>query len=205
MTKGDITTCRAAVSDPNDSRVPAKLVPKGKAEGPARTTQVQSNEIDKGDGQPSLDENGDGDGDGRSKYESFDDMNLKDNLLRGIYSYGFEKPSAIQARAIIPVTTGRDVIAQAQSGSGKVQSVGHKGKRNVGTCTLSHLTTPIIDGNLYYCGAPAGSGLAAMHANFDALPDSRASAADLPSRAQLVNPFGNPYLRMHWRHAVLPG
>jgi translation initiation factor 4A len=119
MTKGDIPTCRAAVSDPNDSRVPAKLVPKGKAEGPARTTQVQSNEIDKGDGQPSLDENGDGDGDGRSKYESFDDMNLKDNLLRGIYSYGFEKPSAIQARAIIPVTTGRDVIAQAQSGSGK--------------------------------------------------------------------------------------
>lgn len=51
--------------------------------------------------------------------ESFDEMGLKDNLLRGIYAFGFEKPSAIQERAIVPVTTGRDVIAQAQSGTGK--------------------------------------------------------------------------------------
>lgn len=50
---------------------------------------------------------------------SFDDMNLKDLLLRGIYGLGFEKPSAIQQRAIVPCCTGRDVIAQAQSGTGK--------------------------------------------------------------------------------------
>lgn len=47
---------------------------------------------------------------------SFDKMGLKEDLLRGIYAYGFEKPSAIQQRAIIPIITGRDVIAQAQSG-----------------------------------------------------------------------------------------
>ncbi|VDM56373.1 unnamed protein product [Angiostrongylus costaricensis] len=46
-------------------------------------------------------------------------MDLKQNLLRGIYAFGFEKPSAIQQRAIVPCTTGRDVIAQAQSGTGK--------------------------------------------------------------------------------------
>jgi translation initiation factor 4A len=51
--------------------------------------------------------------------DNFDDMNLKEELLRGIYSYGFEKPSAIQQRAIIPCIRGRDVIAQAQSGTGK--------------------------------------------------------------------------------------
>eukprot|EP00800_Vazella_pourtalesii_P006003 TRINITY_DN172_c0_g1_i3.p2 TRINITY_DN172_c0_g1~~TRINITY_DN172_c0_g1_i3.p2 ORF type:complete len:205 (-),score=48.72 TRINITY_DN172_c0_g1_i3:1253-1867(-) len=51
--------------------------------------------------------------------EDFDDMNLKDELARGIYSYGFEKPSAIQQRAIIPCIKGRDIIAQAQSGTGK--------------------------------------------------------------------------------------
>jgi len=50
---------------------------------------------------------------------SFDEMNLKEDLLRGIYAFGFEKPSAIQQRAIVPCTTGRDVIAQAQSGTGK--------------------------------------------------------------------------------------
>lgn len=44
-------------------------------------------------------------------------MNLKESLLRGIYAYGFEKPSAIQQRAIIPCIKGYDVIAQAQSGT----------------------------------------------------------------------------------------
>jgi len=44
-------------------------------------------------------------------------MNLRDELLRGIYAYGFEKPSAIQMRGIIPVVMGRDTIAQAQSGN----------------------------------------------------------------------------------------
>ncbi|KAL3103216.1 hypothetical protein niasHS_002402 [Heterodera schachtii] len=51
--------------------------------------------------------------------DSFDNMQLKDTLLRGIYSFGFEKPSAIQQRAIVPCCSGRDVIAQAQSGTGK--------------------------------------------------------------------------------------
>ena len=50
---------------------------------------------------------------------SFDDMGLKEELVRGIYAYNFEKPSAIQQRAIGPIIVGRDVIAQAQSGTGK--------------------------------------------------------------------------------------
>jgi ATP-dependent RNA helicase len=50
---------------------------------------------------------------------SFEKMGLKEDLLRGIYHYGFTVPSAIQQRAIIPVTKQRDVIAQAQSGTGK--------------------------------------------------------------------------------------
>merc|ERR1712127_83215 len=50
---------------------------------------------------------------------SFDDMSLTDDLLRGIYAYGFEKPSAIQQRAIMPILAGNDTIAQAQSGTGK--------------------------------------------------------------------------------------
>lgn len=53
------------------------------------------------------------------EYTSFDDMGLDDNLLRGIYGYGFEKPSPIQQKAIVPMTEGRDLLAQAQSGTGK--------------------------------------------------------------------------------------
>lgn len=52
-------------------------------------------------------------------YDTFDAMGLREEVLRGIYSYGFEKPSAIQQRAIVPVTRGWDMIAQAQSGTGK--------------------------------------------------------------------------------------
>eukprot|EP00696_Hemimastix_kukwesjijk_P011178 gnl/Hemi2/24032_TR8061_c0_g1_i1.p1 gnl/Hemi2/24032_TR8061_c0_g1~~gnl/Hemi2/24032_TR8061_c0_g1_i1.p1 ORF type:complete len:405 (-),score=89.12 gnl/Hemi2/24032_TR8061_c0_g1_i1:245-1459(-) len=50
---------------------------------------------------------------------SFDDMNLREDLLRGVYAFGFETPSAIQAKATMPFIRGRDVIAQAQSGTGK--------------------------------------------------------------------------------------
>jgi len=52
-------------------------------------------------------------------FESFDDYDLGEDLLRGIYSYGFEKPSAIQQRGIKPILDGRDTIGQAQSGTGK--------------------------------------------------------------------------------------
>lgn len=53
------------------------------------------------------------------EYKTFEEMNLRDEILRGIYAYGFEKPSPIQAKAIVPLAMGKDIIAQAQSGTGK--------------------------------------------------------------------------------------
>jgi len=50
---------------------------------------------------------------------SFDQLGIKDNLLRGVYAYGFEKPSVIQHKSIPVIMSGKDVIAQAQSGTGK--------------------------------------------------------------------------------------
>lgn len=50
---------------------------------------------------------------------TFEDMHLKENLLRGVYAYGYESPSAVQSRAIVQICKGRDTIAQAQSGTGK--------------------------------------------------------------------------------------
>lgn len=54
-----------------------------------------------------------------SFYESFDDMKLSEALARGIYTYGFEDPSKIQQLAIVPMSTHTDMLAQAQSGTGK--------------------------------------------------------------------------------------
>lgn len=52
-------------------------------------------------------------------YESFDEMGLDDSLTRGIYTYGFEQPSKIQQSAIVPMRERHDILAQAQSGTGK--------------------------------------------------------------------------------------
>ncbi len=54
-----------------------------------------------------------------SIYESFDDMKLNDDLVRGIYTYGFERPSKIQQLAIVPMSKHTDILAQSQSGTGK--------------------------------------------------------------------------------------
>merc|ERR1712190_179972 len=50
---------------------------------------------------------------------TFDALSLKEDLLRGVYAYGFERPSAVQQRAVLPILKGRDVIVQSQSGTGK--------------------------------------------------------------------------------------
>lgn len=72
--------------------------------------------------------------------KNWDDLNLKNDLLRGIYSYGFEKPSEIQQLAIYPIVQKKDVIAQAQSGTGKT-----------GTFSISTLQT--IDTDINECQA----------------------------------------------------
>lgn len=53
------------------------------------------------------------------EYDSFDDMEIPDMILRGVYAFGFEKPSPIQKKAIMPMIRGRDILAQSQSGTGK--------------------------------------------------------------------------------------
>tara|TARA_Y100000389_G_scaffold203290_1_gene251274 strand:+ start:10517 stop:11728 length:1212 start_codon:yes stop_codon:yes gene_type:complete len=50
---------------------------------------------------------------------SWDEMELNYNILRGIYANGFEKPSPIQSKGIRPIIQKKDIIAQAQSGTGK--------------------------------------------------------------------------------------
>ena len=53
------------------------------------------------------------------EYDTFDEMGLKDNILRGIYSLGFEKPSIIQKKGICQIMKKQDLIAQSQSGDRK--------------------------------------------------------------------------------------
>jgi len=52
-------------------------------------------------------------------YDTFDEMGLHDDLIRGIYAYGFEQPSKIQKVAIVPMSKHNDILAQSQSGTGK--------------------------------------------------------------------------------------
>jgi superfamily II DNA/RNA helicase len=67
----------------------------------------------------------------KSDIKTWDDMNIDADILRSIYAYGFENPSEIQKKAIPPMKESKDLIAQAQSGTGKT------GAFVVGT--LSHI------------------------------------------------------------------
>ncbi len=69
--------------------------------------------------------------------EKWDEFDLKDDLLRGIYAYGFENPSQIQKTAILPIVQGRDVIAQAPSGTGKT------GAFTIGSLQHVDVKTPV--------------------------------------------------------------
>lgn len=65
--------------------------------------------------------------------DTWDDLEIPSDLLRGIYAYGFEKPSEIQKKSIASILMGRDVIAQAQSGMGKTGafSIGTLGRIDI--------------------------------------------------------------------------
>jgi translation initiation factor 4A len=52
-------------------------------------------------------------------FTSWDELDIDPRILRGIYAHGFENPSPIQTKAILPIKKGKDIIAQAQSGTGK--------------------------------------------------------------------------------------
>jgi len=54
-----------------------------------------------------------------SDIKEWDQLDIDENILRGIYGMGFERPSIIQQKAIIPIILKKDLIAQAQSGTGK--------------------------------------------------------------------------------------
>jgi superfamily II DNA/RNA helicase len=49
----------------------------------------------------------------------FETLNLNEDLLKGVYLYGFTKPSKIQITGIKSINTGKDCILQSQSGTGK--------------------------------------------------------------------------------------
>jgi len=53
---------------------------------------------------------------------SFEELGIDDKILRGVFSYGYEVPSNIQHKSIPLINTGKDLIAQAQSGTGKTGS-----------------------------------------------------------------------------------
>jgi len=81
----------------NDTTPPSDTAPNEGVSGDVEETDIESN--------------------WEEAIEAFDHMDLPEDLLRGIFAYGFEKPSAIQQRAIKPTILGKDLIAQAQSGT----------------------------------------------------------------------------------------
>jgi hypothetical protein len=55
--------------------------------------------------------------------DSFEGLGLADELVRGIYTQGWEKPSAIQQKCISALIEGRDIICESYSGSSKTAAI----------------------------------------------------------------------------------
>ena len=51
--------------------------------------------------------------------KKFDDMGLREEVLRGIYGYGYKDPTPVQQKVILPICQGKDTICQSEYGSGK--------------------------------------------------------------------------------------
>ena len=71
-------------------------------------------------------------------YEQFEDMGIPEPILRGVLALGFEKPSEIQKRGIKPIMDGQDVMAQAQSGTGKT------GTFTIGALSRIDVSSPTV-------------------------------------------------------------
>ena len=72
---------------------------------------------------------------------SWEELNINTDILRGIYGHGFESPSPIQKKAIKPLIQKKDIIAQAQSGTGKTATFAIGALANI---DLSSNTTPVL-------------------------------------------------------------
>lgn len=150
------------------------------------------------------------------KYASFDEMGLGDELLRGIYSYGFERPSEIQTMAIVPMRERRDILAQAQSGTGKTGTFIIGGLTNIDTSLnevqmvvlcptreLADQTTTVANGIGEYMGIRVHTvtGGTSVSEDLSILNQSRIGPAHVPHL--LVATPGRLYDLLH-RKAVNP-
>ena len=67
----------------------------------------------------------------------WDELEIDVSILRGIYAYGYENPSPIQKKAIKPILMGKDIIAQAQSGTGKTATF------SIGALSILKMEDPV--------------------------------------------------------------
>ena len=72
---------------------------------------------------------------------NWDELGISNEILRGIYGHGFEVPSPIQKKAIMPLIQKKDIIAQAQSGTGKTATFAIGALSNI---DLSSNTTQVL-------------------------------------------------------------
>jgi translation initiation factor 4A len=79
------------------------------------TTKVEQKEEEKGAPEEKKAEEIEIESNWEEKVDTFDQLNLKEDLLRGIYGYGFTKPSPIQQKGILPLLKKKDTIAQVNS------------------------------------------------------------------------------------------
>ncbi|KAG2314106.1 hypothetical protein Bca52824_017228 [Brassica carinata] len=103
---------------------------------------------------------------GIKQIASFDEMGMNDKVLRGVYDYGFKKPSEIQQRAVMPILKGRDVIAQAQSGTGKTSMIA------ISVCQIVNTSSRNIQAHACIGGKSIGEDIKKLERGVHAVSDA---------------------------------
>ncbi|KAL6630102.1 hypothetical protein ACP70R_029867 [Stipagrostis hirtigluma subsp. patula] len=110
--------------------------------------------------------------------DSFIQMGLQENLLKGIYQYGLEKPSAVHQRGIVPFCKALDVIQQALFGTtvtlscGVLQRLDYESTECqalvlVPTCDLAQETKKVIEALGQFLGVKADACIGGKGARVD--------------------------------------
>ena len=88
---------------------------------------------------------------------AFADLGLSESTLQALQDVGYEQPSPIQEQAIPVLLEGRDMIGQAQTGSGKTAAFGLPMKCDLGNAPQQQgITDPGDDDELMQVEAVLG-------------------------------------------------
>ncbi len=129
-------------------------------------------------------------------------MHLRDDLLRGIYAYGFEKPSAIQQRAIIPCIRGTYRACTSHSCVVRFNLILRPQRQR---CDCTSAIRYWQNGHIFNSHLATDRLVSEGLPSVDSGTDTRTRATNTKGRARSGRLHAGPVSCLYWRHKCQRG